>query len=156
MHNPTLEIFTQTVVGVFEDYFAEKPLPGKTTRLEPGAVLDFEMSGMVNTWGVQKGVVVLSFDRNVVHALVEKITTSTGINMKEVSRDFMGEFVNVITGSAKRHLEEKVLGFSLPHVMEGKPHKPRWPANQAVIEQVPFSFSGGTFALTLALGDNDN
>lgn len=155
MQAKLVEVFTRATARVFEAYFGEKPEHGSPTPLPKDASLEFDFSGLVGVAGEVRGLVVLSFQREEISRLLLAISNAPPASLDKSIRDFLGEFANVITGNTKKELGETISAFSLPRILEGRPHQPRWPAQEAEILQIPFAAKSARFALTLALKSAD-
>jgi len=146
-----IEVFTRATAGVFETYFGEKPHGGPAISLPTNAALDFDFSGLVGVAGEVRGLVALSFQREEISRLLLATAVVKPESLEDAIRDFLGEFVNVVTGNTKKDLGETISAFSLPRILEGRPHQPRWPGLETELVQIPFTSTSGLFALTLAL-----
>lgn len=151
MQTKLVDVFTRATAGVFETYSGEKPIAGEAATLPENAVLDFDFTGVVGVAGEVRGLVAISFQRGEISRFLLARTAALPESMNGAIRDFLGEFVNVVTGNTKKDLGETISAFSLPRILEGRPHQPRWPGKEMEIVQIPFTTRTGLFALTLAL-----
>lgn len=114
-------------------------------------ILDWDISGIIGIAGEAKGLVVLSFPADLARQLTTLLTGAAKTTLDDDVTDAVGELVNIITGNAKKGLEEFQLEISLPSIVQGHSHQVTWPAGPVPIVTVPFSTPRGHFSLSVAL-----
>lgn len=122
-----------------------KPFLGERDKL-------LEVSAIIGLAGDTQGAVVLSFSRNTAIQLVSKFANYHYEYLTNEVLDGVGEFVNIITGNAKKDLEEFRIEISLPGVVTGSDYHIKWPDGIPIIT-IPFSSEIGDFTLNVSLLD---
>jgi chemotaxis protein CheX len=67
--------------------------------------------------------------------------------------DAVGEFANMVVGSAKSKLESGQISITVPSVVVGKDHRFRFP-EQVIPIRIPFQTQAGSFSLEIGLVDD--
>lgn len=119
--------------------------------------LTYDVSGVIGIVGNVAGYVSISFPEN----LALKVSSAflgdeiTKINMDVT--DAIGEVINMIAGSAKKHFADqgKKFNISVPNVVTGKGHTIQRPSNIICIG-VKFNYDGKSFAVEVALKEREN
>jgi chemotaxis protein CheX len=95
--------------------------------------------------------VVLSFTAELVNILTSRLTGRTISEIDDDVVDTIGEVVNIVTGNAKKGLEEYRLMISLPSIVRGENHKILWPVKNTPVIAIPFKTEFGEFNLSVVL-----
>lgn len=109
----------------------------------------YSLSAVIGLAGAVQGSVCLSFSEEVAANAVRTMAGLEGEIDGALLRDTVGEFANVIAGSAKDMISEDV-NLGLPNIIEGKDIRIVFP-EQACAMRVEFSTDLGPFSLVFGL-----
>ena len=114
---------------------------------------EWDISAVIGLTGEARGAVVISMKNDLAITLTEILTGSSHKKIDDDVVDAIGEIVNIISGNAKKGLEDSFrLIISLPTVIHGKNHAVKWPASNARIICIPFYLlENSSFNLSVAL-----
>ncbi len=143
--------FIDAVGRVFKDFFKITPDVLKPYIVKKDEEHNWDISGIIGIAGEAKGVVVISFSKNIALKFVSILVDKDITDINEDVTDAIGEVVNIIAGNAKKGLEEYRLMISLPSIISGPEHKIIWPGKNIPIVGIPFSTSYGDFNLSIGL-----
>lgn len=133
----------KTFLGV--EVTVGKPFLGERDRL-------LEISAIIGLAGDTQGAVVLSFHRDTAIKMVSLFANYQYQYLTNEVLDGVGEFVNIITGNAKKDLEQFRIEISLPGVVTGSDYSIKWPDGIPIIT-IPFNSEIGEFTLNVSLLD---
>ena len=125
---------------------AEKPY------LKKDNVAKGDVSGIVGFTGETNGAVFITFDES---CIVKVVSNMFGEQLNEINddiKDAVGELTNMISGQARKELEEigKVFQGGIPSVVSGKNHELR-PMTKGPKIAIPFRTAFGSFTIEVAL-----
>jgi chemotaxis protein CheX len=125
---------------------AEKPF------LKKNNVARGDVSGIVGFTGETNGTVFITFDEP---CIVKVVSNMFGEEINEINdeiKDAVGELTNMISGQARRELEEigKLFQGSIPSVVSGKNHE-LFPMTKGPRIAIPFKTDFGSFTIEVAL-----
>lgn len=122
---------------------AEEPPPDRPRPKDISAVIGF-------TGGYQ-GIVILSFPNPVATQIVERCTGEVAVTNEETA-DAVSEFLNMISGSAKRSLRAsgQSIEMSLPTIVIGRDHEVFHSSNKPCV-RIDFESDLGEFYIQMSL-----
>ncbi len=111
-----------------------------------------DVTGVIGVTGEANGTVSVSFDEA---SILKIVSNMFGEEMKELDdevSDAVGELTNMISGNARRELEEqgKVFQAATPSVIAGKDHIIKHHINGPKIA-IPFETENGRFTIEVCL-----
>ena len=141
--NATLNVL-ETMAFVKSE--AEKPF------LKKDNVAKGDVSGIVGFTGETNGAVFITFDES---CIVKVVSNMFGEQLNEINddiKDAVGELTNMISGQARKELEEigKVFQGGIPSVVSGKNHELK-PMTKGPKIAIPFKTEFGSFTIEVAL-----
>lgn len=144
--------FVDVCLNVFKDFIGYRITPGRAFFIDKNAAHDWDLSGIIGLTGEARGAVVISMQTALALKITGILTGTEHTALDDETLDAVGELVNIITGNAKRELEESFrLIISLPIIIKGKNHLIKWPVSQVRIICIPFSAGDDTFCLSVAI-----
>lgn len=110
-----------------------------------------DVSAVIGFTGGYQGMVILSFPANVAAQIVERSIGEIVIDEEEIA-DAVSEFLNMISGSAKRSLTAvgRPVNMSLPTVVIGRNHRVFQHTNQPCM-RIDFESDLGPFYIQMSL-----
>ncbi|RJP75911.1 MAG: chemotaxis protein CheX [Desulfobacteraceae bacterium] len=125
---------------------AEKPY------LKKDDVAKGDVTGVIGITGESNGTIAVTFEEVTILKIVSNMF---GEEMKELNNevaDAVGELTNMISGQARRELEEngKVFDAAIPSVVSGKNHQITHYTDGPKIA-IPFTTEGGRFTIEVCL-----
>lgn len=139
--------FVDATLNVLETMASTKAEAGKP-HLKKDGVARGDVSGVVGLTGEAKGTVSVSFTEKSILAIVSKMFKEEMKELNEEIEDAVGEITNMISGQARKRLEE--LGITLqgaiPSVIMGKNHTITHVTTYPIIA-IPFSTDNGEFTI---------
>ena len=141
--NATLNVL-ETMAFVKSE--AEKPYLKKNNHAKG------DVSGVVGFTGETNGTVFITFDES---CIVKVVSNMFGEQINEINddiKDAVGELTNMISGQARKELEEigKVFQGSIPSVVSGKNHE-LLPMTKGPRIAIPFKTDFGSFTIEVAI-----
>jgi len=120
--------------------------------LKKDNVAQGDVSGIVGFTGDANGTVAVTFDEL---CILKIVSNMFGEEMKELNNevaDAVGELTNMISGQARRELEEngKLFEAAIPSVVSGKNHQITHYTDGPKIA-IPFVTDGGQFTIEVCL-----
>ncbi len=120
--------------------------------LKKDNVAQGDVSGIIGFTGEQNGTVSVTFDEL---CILKVVSNMFGEEMKELNdevSDAVGEITNMISGQARKELEEmgRLFHGALPTVITGKNHKIESTTKGPKIA-IPFITDAGTFTIVVCL-----
>ena len=109
----------------------------------------YPLSAVIGLAGAVQGSVCLSFSQELAENTVRQMAGLEGEIDVSLLRDTVGEFANVIAGSAKDMISDEV-SLGLPNVIHGEGIRITFP-DQACAMRVEFSTELGPFSLVFGL-----
>ncbi|MBN2617862.1 MAG: chemotaxis protein CheX [Spirochaetales bacterium] len=153
MDTKYIEPFIEATINVFREFYKEEPILRSPFLFDKEENLGWDLSAVIGIAGETKGVVSISFPKNLIIQLTEKLVGHEIDSLNDDVIDSTGEIVNIIAGNAKKGLEQYRLVISLPSIVEGPDHKIAWPTSSMPIITIPFDTSLGPFHLSVGLED---
>jgi chemotaxis protein CheX len=125
---------------------AEKPY------LKKDNVAKGDVSGIVGFTGETNGTVFITFDEP---CIVKVVSNMFGEQINEINdeiKDAVGELTNMISGQARKELEEigKVFQGGIPSVVSGENHELK-PMTKGPKIAIPFKTEFGSFTIEVVL-----
>ncbi len=123
-----------------------------TIYIKQDDVMVHDVSGVIGIAGKMSGFVALSFPESLALKIVSGFIGEEKTEMSRDVIDAVGEFTNMIAGSAKRVFAEQGQKYEIgiPNVITGKNHIINRPSN-IVCVGVTFSVDGEMFVVEVAL-----
>jgi chemotaxis protein CheX len=111
-----------------------------------------DVSGVVGFTGETNGTVFITFDES---CIIKVVSNMLGEQINEINdeiKDAVGELTNMISGQARKELEEigKVFNGAIPSVVSGKNHE-LMPLTKGPKIAIPFNTDFGNFTIEVAL-----
>ncbi len=151
MDTKYIEPFVEATINIFKDFYGEIPEMKPPFLFDKDEDLGWDLSAVIGIAGETKGVITVSFPKELIIKLTEKLVGYEVLDIDDDVIDSTGEVVNIIAGNAKKGLEEFRLVISLPSIVRGQNHKISWPSNSMPIITIPFNISLGTFFVSVGL-----
>lgn len=111
-----------------------------------------DVTGIIGLTGEARGTICVSFTEQSILAIVSKMFGEEVKELNEEIRDAVGEISNMISGQARRTLEEmgKSLTAAIPTVIMGKKHTLSHITSYPIVA-IPFSTPNGGFTIEVCL-----
>ncbi len=143
--------FINATLNVLETMAFIKPEAGKP-YLKKDKVAQGDVSGVMGFTGETNGTMSITFDEL---CILKIVSNMFGEEMKEINNeiaDAVGELTNIISGQARKELEEigKVFHGAIPSVVTGKSHKLESMTKGPKIA-IPFKTDFGSFTIEVCL-----
>jgi chemotaxis protein CheX len=143
--------FINATLNVLETMAFVKSEAGKP-YLKKDNVARGDVSGVIGMTGETNGTIYVTFDEP---SILKIVSNMFGEEMTEINNeitDAVGELTNMISGQARRELEEigKVFHGAIPSVISGKNHK-LMPMTKGPKIAIPFKTDSGNFTVEVAL-----
>lgn len=152
METKYIEPFIEATINIFKEFYSEELILKTPFLFDKNEDMGWDLSAVIGIAGETKGVITLSFPKELIIKLTEKLVGYPIKNLDEDVIDSTGEVVNIIAGNAKKGLEQFRLVISLPSIVTGEDHKIAWPSNSNMpIVTIPFDTSLGSFHLSVGL-----
>ncbi len=109
-----------------------------------------DISGIVGIVGDTEGSLCLSFSKDCILYIVSKLFGEEQHELNEEVKDAVGELTNVISGDARRRLEEAGYRFqgAIPSVICGPNHEIKHMTKGPILA-IPFSTPAGNFIMEI-------
>jgi chemotaxis protein CheX len=107
-----------------------------------------DVTGVLGLTGVANGTIAVTFEEKCILTIVSNMLGETMETLNEDISDAVGELTNMISGQARRELEEmgKVFKAAIPSVVTGKNHSVRHYSRGPKVA-IPFTTDGGNFTI---------
>ena len=143
--------FINATLNVIETMAFINPVAG-TPYFKKDDVAQGDVSGVVGLTGETNGAVSVTFNEL---CILKIVSNMFGEEMKEINNeiaDAVGELTNMISGQARKELEEigKTFGATIPSVITGKNHKIESMTKGPKIG-IPFKTDFGSFTIEVSL-----
>lgn len=148
-----IQPFIDVAKNTFKEFVGTEVIVGRPFFRQKDAANECDISGVIGLSGEARGAVVIGMKAALAIKLTDMLTNGKHSSVDEEVVDAIGEIVNIISGNAKKGLEETFrLVISLPSIIEGKNHQVKWPHDQARIICIPFTiFETESFTLSVAI-----
>ena len=151
MNSKYITPFIDSTINTFKELFREEITVKKPFYMDRNEIYDWDITAIIGIAGDAKGAVLLSFKKDVAIFLTSKLIVKKLNEITDEVIDTLGELVNIISGNAKKGLEEYRLMISLPSIIKGANHEVVFPAKNLPIIVIPFEMSRGKFHLSVCL-----
>ena len=143
--------FINATLNVLETMAFVKSEAGKPF-LKKDDIAKGDVSGIIGITGETNGTIYVTFDES---SILKIVSNMFGEKMREINNeitDAVGELTNMISGQARKELEEigKVFHGAIPSVITGKNHK-LIPMTKGPKIAIPFKTESGNFTVEIAL-----
>ncbi len=107
-----------------------------------------DVTGVLGLTGVAHGTIAVTFEEKCILTVVSNMFGEEMGSLNEDIADAVGELTNMISGQARRELDEigKVFKAAIPSVITGKNHTIRHYSDGPKIA-IPFKTDGGEFTI---------
>lgn len=107
-----------------------------------------DVSGVLGLTGVANGTIAVTFEERCILTVVSNMFGETMSELNSEIADAVGELTNMISGQARRELEEmgKVFKAAIPSVVTGRNHSITHYSDGPKIA-IPFNTDGGDFTI---------
>jgi chemotaxis protein CheX len=144
--------FLEGTISVLNTMAFIKPKAGKP-YLKKGSNAIGDISGIIGLTGPIKGSLALSFSEQ---CIVKIVSNMLGEEIKTINgdiKDAVGEITNMVSGAARKKLEEEGLKLSaaIPTVVSGKQHSISHVLGGPSIV-IPFETADGPFVVDVCMG----
>jgi chemotaxis protein CheX len=125
---------------------AEKPY------LKKDDVAKGDVTGIIGITGESNGTIAVTFEEETILKIVSNMFGEEMTQLNSEVADAVGELTNMISGQARRELEEngKVFEAAIPSVVSGKNHQITHYTDGPKIA-IPFLTDGGRFTIEVCL-----
>ncbi len=122
--------------------------------LKKDDVAQGDVSGVIGFTGETNGTLSVTFDELCILKIVSNMFGEEMTELDDEIADAVGELTNMISGQARKELEEigKVFQGAIPSVITGKRHKLESMTKSSKIA-IPFKTDFGSFAVVVCLED---
>jgi len=148
-----LQPFIDVTKSTFKNFIGADLKVGNPYFMNKNAASEWDISGVIGLSGEARGAVVIGMKNDLAIQLTCMLTGSKQNSINEEVMDAIGEIVNIISGNAKKGLEDIFkLIISLPIIINGPDHRIEWPHRQSRIICVPFIvFNSESLLLSVAI-----
>lgn len=111
-----------------------------------------DVTGIIGLTGYTNGTIAVTFDEGSILKIVSNMFGEEILSLNHETSDAVGELVNMISGQARRELEElgRIFNAAIPTVVSGKGHSIKHYTNGPKIA-IPFSTEGGNFTIEVCI-----
>jgi len=145
--------FINATLNVLETMAFIKSESGKP-YLKKDDIVQGDVSGVVGFTGETKGTVFITFDESSILKIVSNMFGEEITEINNEITDAVGELTNMISGQARKELEEvgEVFHGAIPSVVAGKNHELISLTKGPKIA-IPFKTDFGSFTIEVALDE---
>ncbi len=139
--------FIYATVNVLETMASTRDEAGKP-YLKKDQVARGDVSGVMGITGETRGTISVSFTETSILAIVSNMLGEEIKEMNEEIKDAVGEITNMISGQARKKLDEQGMSLqaAIPSVVMGKNHTITHITTFPIIA-IPFSTDNGEFTI---------
>ena len=139
--------FINATINVLETMAFVKVSAGKP-YLKKNSIAVGDVTGVMGLTGVAQGTIAVTFEQNCILTVVSNMFGEKIDALNDDIADAVGELTNMISGQARRELDDagKVFKAAIPSVITGKKHTIRHYGNGPKIA-IPFQTDGGEFTI---------
>lgn len=111
-----------------------------------------DVSGLIGITGETNGTIAVTFDSGSILQIVSSMFGEDVTELNSEVADAVGELTNMISGQARRKLEEegKLFEAAIPSVVTGANHEITH-ITEGPIVAIPFHTEGGSFTIEICL-----
>jgi chemotaxis protein CheX len=141
--------FIEATLNVLETMASTKAEAGKP-YLKEDQVARGDVSAILGLTGEAKGTISVSFSEKSILSIVSNMFGEEMKELNEEIEDAVGEITNMISGQARKKLEEQGKSFkaAIPTVIMGKNHTITHITKHPIIA-IPFNTDNGEFTIEL-------
>jgi len=139
--------FIEATLHVLETMASTRAEAGKP-YLKKDQVARGDVSGVIGMTGEIRGTISISFSEASILPIVSNMLGEEMKEMNEEIKDAVGEVTNMISGQARKRLDEqgRSLKAAIPTVIMGKDHSITHMTTHPIIA-IPFSTDNGEFTI---------
>jgi chemotaxis protein CheX len=139
--------FINATLHVLETMAFMTVKPGKP-YLKRDNVAKGDVTGVIGLTGVANGTISVTFQERCILSIVSNMLGEKMVQLNEDIADAVGELTNMVSGQARRELEEigRVFRAAIPSVIMGKSHSITHYTNGPRIA-IPFYTDSGDFTI---------
>lgn len=139
--------FIEATLHVLETMASTRAEAGKP-YLKKDQVARGDVSGVIGMTGETRGTISISFSEASILPIVSNMLGEEMKEMNEEIKDAVGEVTNMISGQARKRLDEqgRSLKAAIPTVIMGKDHSITHMTTHPIIA-IPFSTDNGEFTI---------
>jgi len=143
--------FISATVKVLETMASTKVISDKPF-LKKDKIARGDVTGIIGITGEANGTISVTFDEGSILGIVSKMFGEELKEMNAEISDAVGELTNMISGQARRKLEENGREFeaAIPSVVTGKDHEINHITSGPIVA-IPFTTDGGKFTIEICL-----
>lgn len=140
--------FLKSTMETFSTMLNMKIRPGKLfLRTQPQ---NADISGVIGLSGDIRGAVVMAYPASTAMKIVSSFIGEEVNSLNDDVADAVGELTNIITGFAKKDLQDLHLSISLPSIVRGVNHMVDMPKDAPVM-CIPFDGDSGPFFVEVSM-----
>ncbi len=111
-----------------------------------------DVTGIIGLTGETNGTIAVTFDEGSILRVVSNMFGEEIVELSHEVSDAVGEIINMISGQARREMEEygRVFQASIPSVVSGRGHAITHYSDGPKIA-IPFTTDGGEFTIEVCL-----
>jgi len=139
--------FINATINVLETMAFMKVSAGKPYVKQDNTAVG-DVTGILGLTGVAHGTIAVTFEEKCILTVVSNMLGETMDQLNEDIADAVGELTNMISGQARKELDElgKVFKAAIPSVITGRNHTIRHYVDGPKIA-IPFETNGGEFTI---------
>ncbi|MBF0117911.1 MAG: chemotaxis protein CheX [Desulfobacterales bacterium] len=143
--------FINATLNVLGTMANVKAKPGKP-YLKKDNVAQGDVTGIIGITGEANGTISVTFDEGSILNIVSKMFGEEMTQIDDSIVDAVGELTNMISGQARRELEQagRIFEAAIPSVITGKKHSISHITSGPKIA-IPFSTDAGNFTIEVCL-----
>lgn len=143
--------FLEATVNVVKTMAFLELRPGKPF-LKKGAMAQGDVSGIIGLTGEVAASLSVSFEFGLIAAIMKNMLGDEIDEINDEVRDAVGEITNMISGDARRILQQQGLNLSasIPTIITGKGHTIKHIIEVAVVV-IPFEGEGGKVVVEFSM-----
>jgi chemotaxis protein CheX len=143
--------FLEGTISVLKTMAFVEPRPGRP-YVKKNSVAQGDISGIIGLTGDATGSLALSFSEKCILKIVSNMLGEEIASMNGDISDAVGEITNMVSGAARKKLEELnlILSAAIPTVVAGKNHSILHVLGGPSIV-IPFEIDAGTFVVDVCL-----
>jgi len=143
--------FINATINVLETMAFVKCKAGKP-YLKKDDVARGDVTGIIGITGETSGTISVTFEEKAILNIVSNIFGEETKKLNSEVADAVGELTNMISGQARRELEEigKIFRAAIPTVISGKDHQITHYTDGPKIA-IPFVIEGGRFTIEVCM-----
>ncbi len=139
--------FIDATICVLETMAFVTVMPGKPYLKKDNLAVG-DVTGILGLTGIANGTIAVTFEEKCILTIVSNMFGEPMDTLNDDISDAVGELTNMISGQARRGLEQmgKVFKAAIPSVVMGKNHSIRHYSEGPKIA-IPFNTDGGNFTI---------